>query len=67
DASPHKHGRLLPGSKLRVTSESDLVAAMPDYVLIFPWNLKTEISNQLNYIREWGGQFVVAIPELTIF
>jgi len=67
DASPHKQGRLLPGSKLRVTSESDLLAAMPDYVLILPWNLKTEISNQLNYIREWGGQFVVAIPELTIF
>ena len=67
DASPHKQGRLLPGSKLRVTSERDLLAARPDYVLILPWNLKTEISEQLHYIREWGGKFVVAIPELTIF
>jgi SAM-dependent methyltransferase len=67
DASPHKQGRLLPGSKLRVTSEKELMAERPDYVLILPWNLKTEISDQLSYVREWDGKFVVAIPELTIF
>ena len=39
----------------------------PNFVVIFPWNLKAEISNQLAYIREWGGKFVVAIPELEVF
>ena len=39
----------------------------PDYVLILPWNLKDEIANEMSFIREWGGKFVVPIPELTIF
>jgi hypothetical protein len=40
---------------------------MPDYVIIFPWNLSEEISEQLSFIRDWGGKFVIAIPKLTIF
>lgn len=66
DASPHKRGRYLPGSRIPVLSESILRSIQPDFVVIFPWNLEAEISEQLAYIREWGGQFVTAVPELKI-
>ncbi len=45
----------------------DLKLEKPDYVLIFPWNIKEEILNQIRYIKDWGGKFVVAIPNLEIF
>lgn len=64
DASPHKQGRFLPGTRIPVVSESRIRASRPDFVVIFPWNLMQEISEQLNYIREWGGKFVTAIPRL---
>ncbi len=67
DANPHKQNKFLPGSHIPVVNESYLKENKPDYVVIFPWNLKTEISEQLSYIREWGGKFVVPIPELQIF
>lgn len=67
DKSPHKQGRYLPGSHIPVVSEAALVEGRPDYVLILPWNLQNEITEQLAYIREWHGQFVVAIPELSVF
>lgn len=66
DASPHKQGRFLPGTKIPVVSESELKQLQPNYVLILPWNLQDEIANQLSYISEWGGKFVLAIPNLTI-
>lgn len=66
DASPHKQGRFLPGSRIPVVDEATLRKEQPDFVLILPWNLREEIVVQLGYIREWGGQFVVAIPRLTI-
>jgi 2-polyprenyl-3-methyl-5-hydroxy-6-metoxy-1,4-benzoquinol methylase len=66
DASPHKQGRFLPGSHIPIVNEQHLKADKPDYVVILPWNLKTEITGQLSYIKSWGGQFVVAIPELTL-
>jgi len=66
DASPHKQGRWLPGSRVPVVQESRLQVDRPDFVLILPWNLKDEISTQLGYIREWNGQFVVAVPKLTV-
>lgn len=66
DASPHKRGRYLPGSRIPVLSESILRSIQPDFVVIFPWNLQAEISEQLAYIREWNGQFVTAVPELKI-
>jgi hypothetical protein len=47
--------------------ESWIRKHQPDYVVILPWNIKEEISMQLNYIREWGGKFVIAVPELLIF
>ena len=67
DASPHKQGRYLPGSHIPVFAEKAIRESKPDYVVIFPWNLKTEITEQLSYIREWGGKFVIAIPSLEIF
>jgi SAM-dependent methyltransferase len=67
DASPHKQGKLLPGSRIPIFDESRLREFRPEYVLILPWNLRSEISNQLSYIQEWGGQFVTAIPRLSIF
>ena len=64
DASPHKQGRFLPGSRIPVVDEAFLRAARPDFVVVLPWNLRDEIARQLDYIRDWGGQFVFAVPEL---
>lgn len=66
DASPHKQGRYLPGSRIEVVAEARLRADRPDFVIILPWNLKQEITEQLAYIRDWGGQFVTAVPQLDI-
>ena len=66
DASPHKQGKFLPGSRIPIVSEERIREDKPDYVVIFPWNIKDEIIQQLDYCREWGAQFVMAIPELTI-
>lgn len=67
DASPHKQNKFLPGVHIPVVSEEKIKADRPDYIVILPWNLKEEISLQLNYIKDWGGSFVVAVPELKIF
>jgi len=66
DASPHKQGRFLPGSRIPVVAQAHLREHRPDYVLILPWNLRDEISSQLRYIGDWGGRCVVAIPELQV-
>jgi len=67
DASPYKQGKYLPGSHIPILSEEHISKTKPDYVMIFPWNLKDEISEQLSYIREWGGKFLVAIPTIKVF
>ncbi len=66
DANPHKQNKFLPGSHIPVVNETFLKEAKPDFVILFPWNLKEEIVKQLSYIQEWGGQFVVPIPSLQI-
>ena len=66
DASPHKQGMFLPGSHIPVVKEEEIIRSKPDYVLILPWNIKHEIMEQLSYIREWDGRFVVAVPHLKI-
>ena len=66
DASPHKQGRNLPGSRIPVVAENKLGETRPDFVVILPWNLREEISEQLDYIREWGGKFVTAVPNLVV-
>jgi SAM-dependent methyltransferase len=67
DASPEKQGRFLPGSRIPVVDEAHLRAAKPDVVVLLAWNLEEELRQQLGYIREWGGQFAVVVPELRIF
>ena len=66
DAAPSKQGKYLPGSHIHVRNEEDIKTTRPDYVIIFPWNLKEEIMQQLSYVAEWGGQFVVFVPDLQI-
>jgi SAM-dependent methyltransferase len=66
DASPHKQGRYLPGSRIPIVDESFIRREKPAYVLILPWNIKDEIMEQLSYIDEWGGVFVTAIPSLVV-
>jgi trans-aconitate methyltransferase len=66
DASPHKQGQWLPGSRIPVVNESRLREDRPDFVLILPWNLREEIVAQLSYIREWGGRFVTFVPGLNV-
>jgi len=62
DRNPSKQGKWLPGSRIPIVSEEHLRAAQPDVVIIFPWNLQSEICDQLSYIREWGGRFLVIQP-----
>jgi hypothetical protein len=66
DANPHKQNKWLPASHIPVVAESYLKAQRPDYVLILPWNLRDEITRQLAYIGDWGGQFVIPIPHLQV-
>ena len=67
DRSPHKQNHLLPGTRIPIHGPEKIAETKPDYVLILPWNLKDEISRQMAHIREWGGKFVVPIPEVQIF
>ncbi|MBW9210771.1 class I SAM-dependent methyltransferase [Mumia sp. zg.B21] len=66
DRSPHKHGMFLPGTHIPIHPVERLAEARPDYVVIMPWNLRTEIAEQLAYVRKWGGRLVVALPHLEI-
>lgn len=66
DASPHKQGRCLPGSRIPVVAETRIRETRPDFVVILPWNLREEIMDQLSYIRGWGGKFVTTIPQLVV-
>jgi len=67
DASPYKKGKFLPGSHIPVLSEEDILNYKPDFVIILPWNIKEEVSEQLSYIRKWNGKFVIFIPKKIIF
>lgn len=66
DLSPHKQNHFLPGTHIPIHSPDLIMQTRPDYVLILPWNLKTEIMEQHSYIREWGGRFVISIPALQV-
>ncbi len=67
DRSPHKQGRFLPGSRIPIYHPDRISETKPDYVIILPWNLKDEIMRQLDFIRDWGGRFVVPIPKVAIY
>lgn len=66
DRNPAKMGKYLPGSRIPVVDETRIREERPDYVVILPWNLHEEVMAQLDHIREHGGRFVTAIPELRI-
>jgi SAM-dependent methyltransferase len=66
DANPYKQGKFTPGTRIPILAPEAIRAARPDYVLILPWNLAEEISTQAAYVREWGGRFVVPIPEVRV-
>ena len=66
DRNPYKHYKFLPGTHIPIFPPDRLRQTRPDFVLILPWNLKQEIMAQLSYIREWGGQFIVPIPEVHV-
>ncbi len=67
DRSPHKQGRFLPGTHIPIHPPDRIKETKPDYLLILPWNLKDEIMHQMAHIHEWGGQFVIAMPEVRIY
>jgi SAM-dependent methyltransferase len=66
DRSPVKQGQFLPGTHIAIHAPERLAETKPDYILVLPWNLRTEISQQLAYVRSWGGKLVFPIPELEI-
>ena len=67
DKNPIKQGLYCPGSKIPIFSEKKIRDYKPDFIVIFPWNIKDEIKDQLEFTREWGCKLVVAIPKLSIF
>jgi len=66
DRSSYKQGLYLPGTHIPIKNPDEIKRTKPDYVLILPWNLQEEISNQMNFIKEWDGKFVIPIPEVKI-
>jgi SAM-dependent methyltransferase len=66
DRSPYKQGLFLPGTRIPVKAPDKIRETEPDYVVVLPWNLKEEIMAQMAYIREWGGRFVILIPEVMV-
>lgn len=66
DRNPYKQGKFLPGTRIPIYAPERIRLTKPDYLFILPWNFKDEIVAQNAYIREWGGQFVVPIPEVTV-
>ena len=67
DLNPHKQAHYLPGSRIPIRSPETLRETRPDLVFILPWNLKDEIMEQLSYVREWGGRFLVRAPDLRVY
>lgn len=66
DRSPYKQGHFLPGTRIPIYAPEKISETKPDYVFILPWNLKDEVMKQMAPIREWGGKFVIPIPNVTI-
>jgi hypothetical protein len=67
DRNPYKQGKFLPGTHIPIYAPDKIYETRPDYVLILPWNFKDEIMKQMAPIRAWGGQFVIPIPEVTVY
>ena len=67
DRNPYKQGKYTPGTHIPICPVEKVKETKPDYLLILPWNLKDEVMAQMAYIREWGGQFVIPIPEVRVY
>jgi ubiquinone/menaquinone biosynthesis C-methylase UbiE len=67
DRNPYKQGKFLPGTRIPIYAPDKIMETKPDYVVILPWNFKEEIMAQMDYIRTWGGQFLVLIPEVKVY
>ena len=66
DKNPIKQNLFLPGTHIPIYSPEKIKQTKPDYVLILPWNIKDEIMNEISFIRDWGGKFVIPIPKVVI-
>jgi SAM-dependent methyltransferase len=66
DANPHKQNLFLPGTHIPIKHPDQIRIDKPDYILILPWNIKEEIMNQLSFVCEWGGKFIIPIPEVRV-
>jgi SAM-dependent methyltransferase len=66
DKSPHKQGSYLPGVRVPIHAPGEIERTRPDYVFILPWNLRDEIMEEMAFVRDWGGRFIVRMPEMTI-
>jgi SAM-dependent methyltransferase len=64
DRNPYKHGKFLPGTHIPIFPPEKIRDTKPDFILVLPWNLKNEIVQQLSYVREWGGKFIIPIPSV---
>ncbi|WP_068280038.1 class I SAM-dependent methyltransferase [Aldersonia kunmingensis] len=64
DRNPYKHGRFTPGTRIPIHDPEQITKDRPDVVLALPWNLETELTHQLDYIAEWGGELVFPLPTL---
>jgi len=67
DRSPHKQGHFLPGVRIPIHLPEHIRKTRPDYLLILPWNIRKEVMQQMSFIHEWGGKFVVPIPEVKVY
>jgi hypothetical protein len=67
DRNPYKQGKFTPGTHIPIFSPDQIQQTRPDYLFILPWNFKDEIINQMSYIRDWGGKFIVPIPEVKVY
>lgn len=67
DRNPFKQGNFLPGTLIPIYAPEKIRETKPDYVFILPWNLKEEIMEAMSFIQEWGGKFVVPIPEVKVY
>jgi hypothetical protein len=66
DRNPYKHGRYTPGTRIPIHSVDRLEKDRPDVIVVLPWNLATEITEQLAYTAEWGAQLAIPLPHLQI-
>jgi len=66
DRNPYKHGRFTPGTRIPILPPERIAHDRPDYVLVLPWNLREELTEQLAYVGAWGGRLVFAIPQLEV-